>query len=84
MEKDNFLKQFRIDNKPFLFKFSKVFISSGVKYYVTAINQEDNKTLLFQMEERNGKWTIVDAPKVPGNLHKISHMLHDTILKYEQ
>jgi hypothetical protein len=46
------------------FFFSRVYTVAGVRYFVSVTDTE-RKSWLFNMQERNGEWQIINAPKVP-------------------
>ena len=62
------------------FLFNQIYTVHGVRYYVS-VKDKDRRTLAFNMEEKNGRWKIVDAPKVPDWIINIEDKLEEAILK---
>jgi hypothetical protein len=46
------------------FFFNRIYTVDGVRYHVSVIDTE-RKSWFFGMQERGGKWQIINAPKVP-------------------
>jgi len=46
------------------FHFSRIYTISKVRYHV-AVKDFNSQSFAFNMEERNGNWQIIDAPKLP-------------------
>jgi len=71
-----FIHPFQVDDHQFHFHFSLVQTPQGESYYVSIL---EKPSFLFQVKKANGRWRIVDAPKVDQWLHSLEAELHSVI-----
>ena len=62
------------------FVFNGIYTVNGVRYHVS-VTDINGQTYAFNMEEKNGKWTIIDGPKVPDWIVTLENKLEEAILK---
>jgi hypothetical protein len=62
-----FTKELYLNNVRFQVSFYEVCVPGGKKFFVSAISREGN-SYAFEMKKIDGKWLIVNAPKLPGLL----------------
>ena len=77
---DFFESELLIDNVGYQIRFGKLHTPIGLKYFVDAVSGLDTK-YSFMMEQNEGEWRIVSAPKMPDILLNIESAL-SAIIKY--
>lgn len=75
---DSFIKTITLQGKSIDFSFFRILAAGGIRYYVAVVNK-DSRPYLFHMEQRNNKWEIIDAPKVPAWIHSMEAELGNAI-----
>jgi hypothetical protein len=60
------------------FFFNRIYTVAGVRYHVSVIDTE-RKSWFFNMQARNGKWQIINAPKVPDWIINVEMQLEEAI-----
>ncbi len=61
----SFSRAVHLNEKLFRVSFNEIYVSAGNKYFAT-ITGKDGGLYSFEMKEIDGKWRIVNAPKLPG------------------
>ena len=64
------------------FFFNRIFTPIGTKYHVGVLDSE-RRHIFFNMEAKEGKWHIADAPKIPDWLLKIESELSNAIVSHK-
>ena len=62
------------------FFFNKIHTATGLRYHVS-VKDKENNPYFFDMEEKEGKWKIIDAPKVPDWIMNIEQKLENAIFE---
>ncbi len=63
------------------FFFHKLYSVSGNQRYHVSVNDKGGHSIFFNMDQKNGSWKIIDAPKVPDWIMEIEPQLRDAITK---
>jgi hypothetical protein len=58
--------------------FNRIYTPAGLRYRISFIGQA-KKTLVFDMEERSGKWALANLDTAPSWVIKIENELSDYI-----
>ena len=73
-----------IDGVSHHFCFRLVVKEPQVRYHIS-VTDKKKKRYYFEMEEGfEGKWRIIDAPKVPAWIHAVEEKLSKAILSRQQ
>ena len=62
------------------FHFNPLYSTAGIRFYVSVM--DDYLSYLFTMEEKQGEWRIIDAPKVPTWIHDMEEELSKAIIEF--
>ena len=76
----SFSKQIRSGGGIIEFNFIRIFTVKGLKYFVMVVGN-NSKSYLFQMEQRNGRWGILNDPKLPKWICDLEEELEQAILE---
>lgn len=69
-------------NQYYEFSFSALHSTSGLRYYVSVVD-DDNRLSVFTMEKRfDDSWKIIDAPKVPAWIMALESTLGQMLRKH--
>ncbi|GAC1420585.1 MAG: hypothetical protein NVS9B7_11180 [Flavisolibacter sp.] len=58
--------------------FNRIYTAKGLHYHISYVNHA-KKAQVFDMEERNGDWILINLDKVPSWIIKIEKDLSDYI-----
>lgn len=64
---DFFKAEFFLNDVRYQFQFNRMFSPGGWQYFVEALGDKGGK-YSFMMQQRNGEWRIVNAPKLPDKI----------------
>jgi hypothetical protein len=62
------------------FLFNRIYTVDGVRYHVSVMDA-DRHVFAFNMEEKYGRWKIINAPKIPDWIMNIEKELEDAIFE---
>jgi hypothetical protein len=74
----DFTKSFATTDGPASFSFHRIYTAKGIIYFISATGRSFRH--FFHMEEREGSWKIVKAPKPPDWLLTYEKQLATVIL----
>ena len=60
------------------FYFNRIFSADGVRYHVSVLGK-DKKSLMFNMEEKQGRWYLANPSNCPDWLVNVEPRLSDKI-----
>lgn len=75
----SFIKAIFTEGNTHIFYFDKIYTASGIKYHVSV--RDTQQQFFFNIEEMEGGFKIIDAPKVPDWIMKIEKQLEEAILE---
>ena len=77
----NFTRRIAVDQNfnPEFF-FNRIYTVHGMRYHISVMDG-NGQTFAFNMEQKNGSWKIIDAPKLPDWIITIESKLQDAIEK---
>ena len=80
--KPGFKRKHKTESSTLELKLIRVFTTSDIRYYVSMTGHAQ-KPYLFHMENKNGRWIIIDAPKLPQWIHSLQNDLEEYIVLNE-
>ena len=80
---DDFCHQLLVGGLLHSFYFQRVLKTGGVRYYVSVADSNTRQHHFETAETFEGKWKIIDAPKVPDWIHSLEEELGKAILSNE-
>ncbi len=60
------------------FFFNRIYTVKGTIYHVSVLDKKRH-TYIFNMEQRDSKWKIINAAKFPGWIMNVEHELENAI-----
>lgn len=78
MSMQTFSQLIPVGKEKLFFTFSPLQAGGDLRFYVRVVDARGN-TLLFHMERKEERWTIIDAPRVPQWIHAVELALHQAI-----
>jgi len=76
----NFITSLSADGKSVEFHFDEVKTPGSIKFYVTAFDSSSQCTI-FSMENKEGQWKIIEAPKPPQWIYLFEESLSEIIIQ---
>ena len=61
------------------FLFNRIYTADDIRYHVSVMDRNGN--YYFTMEQSNGAWRIVNAPKVPDWIMGVEKKLENAIIE---
>ena len=79
-EKLHFSARIKTSQGYLTFYFNRIFTADGVRYHVSVLGN-NKKSLMFNMEEKEGRWYLVNPSNCPDWLVNVEPLLSDKIEK---
>ena len=70
----DFIFEIPMDSLVLEFQFNRVSVAGCIRYSVSVVDKE-NRTYVFNMEQRNGRWVILNSPAVPRWMNDVELQL---------
>ena len=64
-----------------IFFFNRIYTANGTKYHVSVMDKY-NESYFFIMENKDGSWKIINAPKLPDWIMNLEEQLEHAILEH--
>ena len=79
----HFTKRIEVEKGYVSFYFNRIYTVEGVRYYVSVIDPNTKRVVMFQMHEKEGKWSILHFLDYPFWIVQLEAQLSEIIINHQ-